>query len=170
MKSSYNQLRIKEGQEWLTTFNTPDGPFQLNVMTFGFMNAPPIFQQFIDDHIYKKPELVNHLVGYLDDGNVHNVNLKEHVTSIRHFLQRCREASITLNPKKCKFHQDKIDFLGVELSANGFEMERVKVEAIQDWKPPHNVKAVREFIGFCNFYHQFIKNFTKVARPLHDLT
>jgi len=44
MKSGYNQLRVKEGQEWLTTFNTPEGPFQLNVMTFGFMNAPPIFQ------------------------------------------------------------------------------------------------------------------------------
>jgi len=136
MKSGYNQLHVKEGQEWLTAFNTPEGPFQLNVMTFGFMNAPPIFQRFVDNHIYKKPEQVNHLVGYLDDRNVHNTSLKEHVVLVRHFLQRCREAGITLNPKKCEFHKEKIEFLGVELSANGFKMERVKVEAIQDWKPP----------------------------------
>jgi len=123
MKSGYNQLRVKEGQEWLTAFNTPEGPFQLNVMTFGFMNAPPIFQRFVDDHIYKKPELVNHLVGYLDDGNIHNSTMEEHVTSVKHFLLRCRKAGITLNPKKCEFHKEKIDFLGVELSANGFEME-----------------------------------------------
>ena len=82
MKSGYNQLCVKEGQEWLTAFNTMEGPFQLNVMTFGFMNTPPIFQQFVDNHIYKKPELVNHLVGYLDDRNVHNVSLEEHIISV----------------------------------------------------------------------------------------
>ena len=82
MKSGYNQLCVKEGQEWLTAFNTPEGPFQLNVMMFGFMNAPPIFQRFVDDHIYKKPELVNHLVGYLDDGNIHNKTMEEHVMKV----------------------------------------------------------------------------------------
>ena len=77
---------------------------------------------------------------------------------------------ITLNPKKCKFHKEKIDFLGVELSANGFEMEQVKVDAIRNWQPPCTVRVVQEFIGFCNFYQRFIKNFTEVAQPLHNLT
>ena len=86
------------------------------------------------------------------------------------YLQATFTTSITLNPRKCEFHKDKIDFLGVELSANGFEMECVKIKAIQDWKPPCNVKAIREFISFCNFYHHFVKNFAKVAWPLHDLT
>jgi len=86
MKSRYNQLCVKEGQEWLTAFNTPEGPFQLNIMTFGFMNVPPIFQCFVDNHIYKKPELMNHLTGYLDNGNVHNATLQEHIISVQHFL------------------------------------------------------------------------------------
>jgi len=96
--------------------------------------------------------------------------MEEHVTSVKHFLLRCRKAGITLNPKKCEFHKEKIDFLGVELSANGFEMERVKIDAVRDWQPPRMVRAVREFIRFCNFYRHFVKNFAKVARPLHDLT
>jgi Reverse transcriptase (RNA-dependent DNA polymerase)/dUTPase len=142
MKSGYNQLRIKPGQEWLTVFITPYGVYQCNVMTFGSLNAPPVFQRFVDDMLYQKPELVQNLVGYLDDANTHNWMMGEHVETNRAFFQRCREASITLNPRKCEFHKSKVDFLGVELSADGFEMERVKVEAIQDWKPPRMVQGV----------------------------
>ena len=61
-------------------------------------------------------------------------------------------------------------FLGVDVSQDGFEMEQVKVETVRDWQPPKNVRAVREFIGFCNFYRRFIKSFSEIARPLHDLT
>ena len=170
MKSGYNQLRIKAGDEWKTAFVTPHGTYQLNVMTFGFMNTPLVFQRFVDDLLYRRPELVNNLVGYLDDANTHNQTMEEHIQTNRAFLQRCREAKITLNPKKCEFHKEEVDFLGVKLSSNGFEMENLKVDTIKEWKPPRTVKGVREFIGFCNFYRQFVKNFAEVARPLHDLT
>ena len=99
---------------------TPHSVFQLNVMTFSFMNAPPAFQHFVNNLLYRHPKLVNNLVGYLNNTNTHN--------------------------------KTKVDFLGVELSADRFEMECIKVDTIRDWKPPHNVKGVREFIGFCNFY------------------
>jgi len=133
MKSGYNQLRVKMGDEWKTAFVTPHGVFQLKVMMFGFMNAPPVFQRFVDELLYHHPELINNLVGYLDDANL---TWEEYVETNQAFLLRCREASITLNPKKCEFHKDKIDFLGVELSANGFEMEKIKVDTVKEWKPP----------------------------------
>src|SRR5258706_71378 len=114
-------------------------------MTFGFMNAPPVFQRFVDDLLYRKPELVNNLVGYLDDANTHNATQTEHIATNRAFFQRCQEAGITLNPKKCEFHKNKVDFLGVELSAEGFEMERVKVDAIREWKPPQKQHPVAFF-------------------------
>ena len=170
MKSGYNQLRIKPGQEWLTAFVTPFGTYQMNVMTFGFMNAPPVFQWFMNDFVYHKPKLVNNLVGYLDDANTHNVTLEEHIQTNLAFFERCSQAGIILNLDKCEFHKEKVDFLGVQLSAEGFEMECLKVDVIQEWKPPRDVRGVREFIGFCNFYRRFVKNFAEVARPLHDLT
>jgi hypothetical protein len=102
--------------------------------------------------------------------NTHNANTPEHIQTNRHFFQRCRETGIYLNPKKCEFHKEKIDFLGIELSEKGFEMESVKTQAIHNWQPPKNVQGVREFIRFCNFYRRFIKGFAEVARPLHDLT
>ena len=52
----------------------------------------------------------------------------------------------------------------------GFEMEHIKVETIHDWQPPCTVRGVQEFTGFCNFYWCFVKNFTKITQPLHDLT
>jgi hypothetical protein len=63
-----------------------------------------------------------------------------------------------------------MEFLGVEVSPEGFEMERVKVDTVNSWKPPQTVRTIREFIGFCNFYHHFIKSFSEIACPLHDLT
>jgi deoxyuridine 5'-triphosphate nucleotidohydrolase len=170
MKSGYNQIRIREGDKWLAAFITPEGLWEMNVMTFGHMNAPLVFQRFMDKMVYKQPELVSHLVRYLDDANTHNRDTLEHIQTNQNFMQRCWEAGIFLNPKKCEFHKEKVDFLGVELSARGFEMECVKVDTVWDWQPPQNVRRVHEFIGFCNFYRWFVKGFAEVARPLHDLT
>ena len=152
MKSGYNQLRIKPGQEWLTAFVTPFGTYQMNIMMFGFMNTPPVFQQFMNDFVYHKPELVNNLIGYLDDANMHNPTLEEHIQTNLAFFKQCSQAGITLNLDKCEFHKEKVDFLGIQLSADGFEMERLKVDVIQEWKPPWDVWGVQEFIRFCNFY------------------
>jgi hypothetical protein len=142
MKLGYNQLCIKEGHKWMMAFITPHGVFQLNVMTFGFMNAPPVFQHFMDDLLYRQPKLVNSLVRYLDNTNTYSATMEEHITTNCTFFERCRDTGITLNPKKCEFHKDRVDFLGVELSAEGFEMEHVKVEAIQEWKPLKMVRGV----------------------------
>jgi len=151
-------------------FNTPDGPFQSNILTFGLMNTPPHFQKFVNDHLYNKPEIINTILRYLNDTNIHTPNNHSHIPVVRKFLQLCREAGIVLNLKKCEFHKDCIDFLGVELSGDGFQMDTDKCSVIQEWKPPSKVRGVWEFIGFCNFYCCFIKGFVDIAQPLHNLT
>jgi len=117
----------------------------------------------VNNHLYNKPELVENILGYLDNTNVHTPTLDTHIPAVRHFLQLCREAKIFLNPKKCKFHKDRIDFLGVELSRAGFRMDEDKCNAIHKWKPPSKVRGVWEFIGFCNFYRRFIRNFAEIV-------
>jgi transposase InsO family protein len=168
LKMGYNQLRIKPEDVWKTAFMTPDGPFCSNVMTFGFAGAPPYFQRWMHDVL--APILVKQVENYLDDSGSHHKETAEHVAVNRELLQRFREHGLFANAKKCEFHQDQMEFLGVEVSSKGFEMEQAKVDAVREWKPPKTVRAVREFIGFCNFYRRFIKSFSEVARPLHDLT
>ena len=168
LKMGYNQLRIQPGNEWKTAFMTPDGPFLMNVMTFGFANAPPCFQRWMSDVL--APVQHQRVENYLDDTGSHHETLSEHIRVNREILGCFQKAGLFANAKKCEFHKDRMEFLGVEVSPEGFEMERVKVETVREWQPPRTVKAVREFIGFCNFYQRFIKSFSEIARPLHDLT
>ena len=62
-----------------------------------------------------------------------------------------------------------MELLGIKVTTDGFEMEDRKVNEVRSWKPPRNVRGIRSFLGFCNFYRRFIKNFSLVARPLHNL-
>ena len=167
LKMGYNQLRIKPEDVWKTAFMTPDGPFCMNVCTFGFAGAPPYFQRWMNDTL--APVLVKQVESYLDDSGSHHKEKDEHVQVNREVLQLFRENGLFANAKKCEFHKDRMEFLGVEVSPEGFEMEHVKVDAVRRWKPPGTVRAVREFIGFCNFYRRFVKSFSEIARPLHDL-
>jgi hypothetical protein len=167
LKSGYNQIRIQPGDEWKTTFMTPFGPFRLRVMTFGFTNAPPCFQCYMDKVF--APLLYKNLENYLDDTLNHHQNLTDHITGVRHTLQCLREAKLFCNPKKCEFHQSKIEFLGVDISRNGFEMDDKKTSVIADWQSLTSIQAVCQFIGFINFYQRWIPGFSEVARPLHDL-
>jgi hypothetical protein len=93
-----------------------------------------------------------HMENYLDDTGSHHLSMEEHIQVNRDILQRFRESGLFANAKKCEFHQDTLQFLGVEVSQKGFEMERMKVDMIEKWKSPRNVWGVREFVGFCNFY------------------
>jgi len=140
LKMGYNQLRIKPGDEWKTAFMTPDGPFVMNVMTFGFANAPPYFQRWMSEVL--APIAHRNVENYLDDTGTHHETREEHVEVNRAILEQFREAGLFANAKKCEFHQECMGFLGVDVSPEGFEMELVKVEMVHNWKPPKTVRAV----------------------------
>jgi Reverse transcriptase (RNA-dependent DNA polymerase) len=140
LKMGYNQLRIRPGDEWKTAFMTPDGPFVMHVMTFGFASAPPYFQHWMSDVLAPVTHL--QVENYLDDTASHHDNFVDHVQVNWEILTCFRNAGLFANAKKCEFHKERMEFLGVDVSLEGFEMETVKVEAVRDWQPPKNVRAV----------------------------
>ena len=75
-----------------------------------------------------------------------------------------------LEPRKCRFHTNKVTFLGYVISGDGIEMDPAKVQTVLDWGTPKNVKDVQSFLGFANFYRRFIKNYSEIAAPLTALT
>ena len=167
LKMGYNQLSIKKEDQWKTAFMTPDSPYVMNVMMFGFANAPVYFQQWMSEIL--KPVVGLNMVNYLDNTGTFNNNLPEHIQTNLAVLDCFNNHGMFLNLNKCLFHQWEMNFLGVDILDKGFEMEKPKVEAIEEWKPPKNVWGVREFVGFCNFYCHFIKLFLEIACPLHNL-
>jgi hypothetical protein len=75
-----------------------------------------------------------------------------------------------LRPEKCEFEQAKVDYLGLVISHGKVSMDPVKIEAVVNWPIPESLKEVQSFIGFANFYQCFIKDFSKICCPLHDLS
>ena len=166
----YNNVQIKEEDRHKTAFKTSKGLFECNVMFFGLCNSPATFQAMVDEEF---KELINtgDLFIYMDDFLIATKgSLSMHTKRVTQVLQKIADLDLFLKPTKCDFHQKSISFLGHIVGENKLQMDPVKVEAIKNWKPPPNLKELRKFLGFCNYYKEFIAMYSQVARPLHNLT
>ncbi|CAJ0961915.1 unnamed protein product [Ranitomeya imitator] len=168
LRGAYNLVRIRQGDEWKTAFNTPEGHFEYLVMPFGLANAPSVFQSFMHD-IFRE-YLDKFLIVYLDDILIFSDDWESHVKQVRMVFQVLRANSLFVKGSKCLFGVQKVSFLGFIFSPSTIEMDPVKVQAIQDWTQPTSLKSLQKFLGFANFYRRFICNFSSIARPLTDLT
>jgi uncharacterized protein with NAD-binding domain and iron-sulfur cluster len=70
---------------------------------------------------------------------------------------------------KCEFHQTTVEYLGIIVSDKGFSLDKLKIQAVQEWPTPTTVKQVQSFLGFANFVHRFVASFSQIACPLHNL-
>ena len=166
----YNNIRIKEGDEYKATFKTSEGLFELTVRFFGLTNSPATFQTMMDD-IFQEEVAQGWLCIYMDDMIITTEDDKVlHKLHVNHILDKLEKFDLFLKPEKCKFHQRKVEYLGVLIGNGSVKMDPVKVQGISEWPTPQTVKDVRSFLSFCNFYRAFIKNFSDIACPLNDLT
>ena len=168
LKDAYWLLRIAEGDEWKTAFQTRYGLYEYLIMPFGLSNAPGCFQAYVNSCF--SDMIDKFLKIYMDDFLIHSVTYDEHVQHVRSVLQRVIEKKMKVNLKKCTFHTTKTAFLGYEVSDTGVNMLPDRVKTIIEWKPPTDVKAVQSFLGFCNFYRAFIPQYSEIAVALTDLT
>jgi RNase H-like domain found in reverse transcriptase/Reverse transcriptase (RNA-dependent DNA polymerase)/Integrase zinc binding domain/Chromo (CHRromatin Organisation MOdifier) domain len=165
----YNNVRIKHGDEWKAAFRTNRGLFEPLVMMFGLTNAPATFQTMMNE-IFADLIAEDKVCVYLDDILIYSADLAEHKRITRLVLQRLREHQLFLKPEKCEFEKERIEYLGLVISEGQIEMDPVKVAGVSDWPTPTSKKEVQQFVGFVNFYRRFIQDYSKVARPLFDLT
>jgi RNase H-like domain found in reverse transcriptase/Reverse transcriptase (RNA-dependent DNA polymerase)/Integrase zinc binding domain/Chromo (CHRromatin Organisation MOdifier) domain len=174
----YNNVRIKEGDEWKAAFITNEGLFEPTVMFFGLTNSPATFQTMMNS-IFSEEVAERWMTIYMDDMAIHTKR-QENETELQHILRHrsyvCRvltklqENNLFLKPEKCTFEQPSIEFLGVRVSEGSVHMDDVKVEKVRKWLPPKNVTEVRKFLSFTGYYRYFIKDYSKIAKPLLLLT
>ncbi|KAI2667669.1 Transposon Tf2-9 polyprotein [Labeo rohita] len=164
LRSAYNLIRVRAGDEWKTAFSTTSGHYEYRVMPFGLANSPSYFQAFINEVF--RDMLNRFVIVYIDDILIFSNSLHEHVNHVRTVLQRLISHHLYAKEEKCEFHQDKISFLGYIISSEGVAMDEKKVNAVLNWPRPTTLKELQRFLGFANFYRRFIRHFSTVAAPL----
>jgi len=158
LRWGYNNVCIKEGDEWKTAFITRRGLFEATVMYFGFSNTPATFQSIMND-ILGDLIRIRLVIVYLDDILIFGTCLKEHRRLVKKVLKRLQFNDLYPKAEKCFFEQSSIKYLGVIILENKVQMDKEKLSGVLEWSVPTKVKQVQAFLGFANFYHRFIENF-----------
>ncbi|QRW22949.1 Retrotransposable element Tf2 protein [Rhizoctonia solani] len=167
LRWGYNNVRVKEGDKWKTAFQTKYGLYESLVMTFGLTNAPAAFQHFMNELF--KDLLDVCVIIYLDDILIYSKDDVSHTKHVHEVLKRLMDNQLFCKASKCTFHVTSVEYLGIIVSNKGFSLDKLKIQAVQEWPVPTKVKEVQSFLGFANFLRQFVANFSHMARPLHNL-
>ena len=166
--SVYNQIRIKEGNEWKTVFRTRYGHFEYQVMHFGLSNILASFQGYINKILAKKLDII--VIVYLDNMFIYNKDQgKAYVNAIWWLLKELRKNSLFANLKKYRFQKDKICFLEYVVSTQRVWIEEEIIDAMKNWPKPKSIYDIQVFLGFANFYCCFIQGFSRIIALLTSM-
>ncbi|ESK82457.1 reverse transcriptase-rnase h-integrase [Moniliophthora roreri MCA 2997] len=168
LRNGYNNVRIKDRDQWKAAFKTNRGLFEPTVMFFGLSNSPAIFQAFMNDIL---SDFIDEgwCVVYMDDILLFSKNQTEHREWTERLMCCLKKHDLFLKLEKCEFDVTEVIFLGMVIRPSYIAMDLVKLAGIADWEPPQTVKGVRMFLGFGNFYRKFIGKYTHLTRLLNDL-
>ena len=168
LRWEYNNVRIKEGDEWKVTFTIPEGFFEPMVMFFGLTNSPAMFQAMINKLLR---DLINteKVAIFIDDMIIGMETEEGHDEIVVEVIRRLEENNLYVKPEKCKWKVRKVGFLGVVIGLERIKMKKEKVKRVLEWPTTKCVKDVQKFLGLANYYCQFIQSFASIARPLHDM-
>ena len=165
----YNNIRIKEGDEWKAAFSTPEGLFEPMVMFFGLTNSPATFQAMMND-LLRDLVVEEKVAVFIDNIMVATEIKEEHDEIVEKVLRRLEENDLFVKPEKCVWKVREVGFLGVIIGKDGVRMEKEKVQGVIEWPIPRNIKDIQKFLGLANYYQWFVKDFAMIAKPLHKTT
>ena len=166
---AYHQGFVSPDSQPLTAFITPWGLYEWIRIPFGLSRAPAAFQRFMENCLGDLRDTV--CVPYLDDIIVFSATFEEHIEHIRKVLRRLREHEVKLKPQKCKLFKREVVFLGRVVSENGHKLDPSSVGPVLRLKEsnPKTVNEVRKLMGFLNYHRRYIKDFSRIAKPIYDL-
>ena len=144
------------------------GAYEPTVMYFGLTNSPATFQMIMNN-LFR--DLINQgdMVTFINDILVATDTEEGHNELVEEILKRLEENNLFVKPKKYKWKVREVEFLGVVIGPRGVEMQKEKVEGVLNWPALRNVKEVQKFLDLANYYKRFIKDFARLAAPLHVL-
>jgi hypothetical protein len=164
LRSGYHQLKIRESDIPKTTFRTWYGLYEYTVMSFGLTNAPAYFMYLMNKVFMEY--LDRFIIVFIDDILVFSKTMEEHEEHLRLVLEKLRSNHLYAKFSKCEFWLTEIAFLGHVISAGGVLVDPGKVKDVLNWIPPTTVSEIRSFLRLAGYYRRFIKDFSKIAKPM----
>ena len=166
--SAYLQMNVRHEDRPKTAFITKYGLFQFTRMSFGLCNAPSTYARAMD--LVLRGLTWQVVLCFLDDILVMGKSFEGHLKNLKAVFERFREYGIKLKPRKCDLCKQEVSFLGRKVNKHGMAISDEYIEVIRNWKEPSNTKEVEQFLGFVNYHRNFIKDYSKIAKPLTEIT
>jgi hypothetical protein len=165
--SRFMQILIHLDDQDKTTFTCAYGTFAYSRMPFGLCNSSASFQRCM---MAVFSEFIEEIVEvFMDNFSVYGKMFMDCLANMDKVLTRCAEVDLVLNWEKCHFMVNQGIVFGHVISERGIEVEKAKVETVEQLPPPTDVKSLRSFLGHAGFYRRFIKDFSKITKPLTHL-
>jgi hypothetical protein len=167
LRSGYHQLKIWESDIPKTAFRTRYGLYEYTVMSFRLTNALAYFMYLMNKVFMEY--LDRFVVVFIDDILIFSKTMEEHEGHLRLVLEKLRSNQLYAKFGKCEFWLTEVAFLGHVISAGGVSVDTGKVKDVLNWMPPTTISEIRSFLGLVGYYRRFIKDFSKIAKPMMKL-
>ncbi|GJV98608.1 putative nucleotidyltransferase, ribonuclease H, partial [Tanacetum coccineum] len=168
LRSGYHQLRVRDEDIPKTAFKTRYIYYEFQVMPFGLTNAPAVFIDLMNRVC--KPYLDKFVIVFIDDILIYSHNKDEHANHLRIILELLKKEKLYAKFSKCDFWIRIVQFLGYLIDNQGLHVDPAKIEAVKNWTSPTTPTKIRQFLGLAGYYQRFIKDFSKIAKFLTELT
>ena len=164
------QIPLKKRDRRKTAFACELGLFEWRRMPFGLCNASATFQRSITRALQKIQQRHGSVVmAYIDDIVIATETIEDHLERIREVFECLREAGFKMRAEKCDFMRTETKYLGRVVSAEGIKPDLAAVSKIQEWMPPRNKEELQSFLGFANYYRDFIPFHAAKVQPMQEL-
>lgn len=166
LRSAFHHAELDEESRELTTFMAEDGMYRFMRLLFGVVCAPEAFQEIMERILRG----IDGVIIYIDDILIFGATERELAEREHAVLKALKENNLTLNDEKCEYRKDSLSFLGHRISAQGMNVDEVKVKAILDMRPPKSLTELRSFLGLVNFIGSYLPWFSDLTKVLWELT
>ncbi|GKC26390.1 putative reverse transcriptase domain-containing protein [Tanacetum coccineum] len=168
LRSGYHQLRVRDKDIPKTAFRIRYGHYEFQVMPFGLTNAPAVFMDLMNRVC--KPYLDKFVIVFIDDILIYSRNKEEHANHLRIILELLKKEKFYAKFSKCDFWIRIMPFLGHLIDNQGLHVDPAEIEAIKNWTSPTTPTEIHQFLGLASYYQRFLKDFSKIAKYLTELT
>ncbi|GFX92977.1 retrovirus-related Pol polyprotein from transposon 17.6 [Trichonephila clavipes] len=169
LRNGFFHVDVDEDCRKYTSFIVPDGQFEFNKVPLGLSTSPGVFQRYVSS-IFRNLTRKGIVISYLDDLVIPAINKQEGLEKLKIIFVVAKKYGLEIKFKKCQFLKKKIEFLGHIVESGNIKPSPTKTIAVRKFPEPTTIKQVQSFLGLTGYFCKYIKDYSKIAKPLSDVT